>query len=483
MKMKLIQLFRFVLIFAFFIQSPTYAKNKQLLARPQFREKAVASEQGDYDAFSTEVVAQYTYELMESLNVALQQILGQLERSSLYWQWCVDHSVRYALSKSPMKWLRGGAQSSELHTKQSEVQMLLHGYNVQYGRLVRHQGAFEACINDQEREAWVHESMNMIWSSISPRSSWSPLLPPQDPHFLDSTLGRNALKQRVNESIACMYASIKPVAVPSHWVRNWLPYTIAGVGMAALFGVCYKNQDALCEGMHTIAEAANNGFNTQIRSRFLELKEEISSILWPSENLTKTAIEGWREKLRVCQNYFNGDASKPKGSYVPLVGSTIDHVNNTINDGRQAIGIAIGVGNDMMEHYTQQFDREAKAQILNVRLIALIPALLVTYPLYGIGYGIKHWFSKRDRRMLRARLWQANDILIRADGELSDEEYGKLLYVLHKENEQAQKNVDSKEYNAFFEDLCYLALPSSTVQQKKETIMNMWHKYQALKDV
>jgi hypothetical protein len=92
------------------------------------------------------------------------------------------------------------------------------------------------------------------------------------------------------------------------------------------------------------------------------------------------------------------------------------------------------------------------------------------------------WFTKRDRSTLINRLRQVQQVLIRTtyNTELSDTEYGRLLYLLTKTHDQVIKNVPSNERIAFLNDLTYIANAQSSIKQKRKTLKTMWNSYHSL---
>jgi hypothetical protein len=115
-------------------------------------------------------------------------------------------------------------------------------------------------------------------------------------------------------------------------------------------------------------------------------------------------------------------------------------------------------------------------------LACLIPAGLFSYLSFQGVRNLFGWFTKRDRSTLINRLRQVQQVLIRTtyNTELSDTEYGRLLYLLTKTHDQVIKNVPSNERIAFLNDLTYIANAQSSIKQKRKTLKTMWNSYHSL---
>jgi hypothetical protein len=443
-------------------------------------------EQEQYQRVRAELLARAAYDDLYTLSSAIKETLDTLETASLYCQWCTEHPFRYTLSKSPTSWWGQSSQAGELRKKQGHIQELLCLYNEQYGSLVRHQGHFELCSSYQERLVWVEKAIAILVGCMvnEMTNQYASLANnPPDVATMDT------LRTIVRTQIDSMHNEVRPLAVPSHWMRNWLPYTVAGIGLIAAGIVCAKNATAIQDGAEKLLAGAHNGLE-YCTEPLSKLKKTLFGVLWPHESDNSTPLaESNRlmdetiESLTIAQKHLTRAGYKPEQSWLPgRLGGAVNTINDAGASGAEAIGATkawVKAIQCSLNYFNPKIDRVLEG---NAMVLALGPATFGLYGLYKTAGALKHWYTKRDRQMLRLYLCQTQDIFIRSNGKLSDEEYGKLLYTLGKEDEQLSKNVSQKEQGMFRADLRYIASPHSDVQQKKETVANMWRKYHALQD-
>jgi hypothetical protein len=432
-------------------------------------------------AMHIEVAAECAYKLLETYSASLLTIVDALEKAVVYWQWCADHPLKYAISKSPIKWFTGSAQPQEVFEKQALIRNWLQLFITQYGSVMKHEALLESCKTAQERFVWTQEAVAVFDACDIAVVHHKPLT--------IEALSEDiiALQEAVKLHGAITKNEIQSVVMPSHWERHWLPYTVTVVGLVATAVLATKYKTNILEGAEWMRAGAGNGFKEYVTDPLNDLLKEVTKVLWPN-TLDKEEMANQfamiDEKLKLAQDAIAPDPIPT--NWIPgSTGATMDHANKAIEDFKKAGVHGLDACKDGLALIEQSAERVAQSLEetgLNRRLIALIPATLGVYGIYKGFSRIKNWFTKHDYRMLCTRLFQANEILIRAGDTLSDKEYGRLVYILVKESEQVHKHIDASERAEFMQDLHYLALPQSTIEQKKETIAQMWQKYQALKN-
>lgn len=115
--------------------------------------------------------------------------------------------------------------------------------------------------------------------------------------------------------------------------------------------------------------------------------------------------------------------------------------------------------------------------ILNVAI--LTPTVIGGWMGYNGLNKAYQWSIAKDYSPIRIALTDINSLFIESVMPLDDQDYGKLVYLIHKLRNKAQCQVPTKD-NArteFLADIGKLELKNFTVTTKRNIIENMFHKY------
>jgi hypothetical protein len=126
-----------------------------------------------------------------------------------------------------------------------------------------------------------------------------------------------------------------------------------------------------------------------------------------------------------------------------------------------------------------------KENQVTLKFTALIPMLIVSYGTYKGISKLYQWFVTKDFNAIRHALAQINSILIESPSNMSDRDYGKLIYLLHKLQYKAMQNVSRSNNmrDEFFEDILKLESHDFSVDEKRAMIANMRAHYSFLSPV
>jgi|GEM_PF-4744397 len=442
-------------------------------------------DQGTYVVFMTLVV--------DKLIARYYQLLDTLEGACQYWEWAKTHPTRYALSQSPYRWFTGSPFSVEAEGQSLYAQQLREKYAAEFGALSRLLEAITE--NTISHDAWLSELRKTLQGILVIGVAG-------DHQFLQ---GQRSLLQQIVEHEKVICDAVSTVAMP-HWAkRNWITLASGATVAAILAYEYYAHQPAVDAYIVATMNSVNNGWDMYFVKPTIELKDELQRTLNPQAvKFNPLTDNGTQADSTVLANPIASDA----GATAAGPEMTNQQKNQAFSDemhkqlgvlekdmkgssalfllcggeaGRTALikimrMIALGLVNTLLG-----VNDIVTSNTLTAKIVPAFISYLALKKTYDTGASIYGWFTKKDRHMLVLRLRQAQDLLIRATyDQLTDGEYGRLLYLLMKEYEQVDSKVLADERSLFVDDLNYLTKAQPSIAQKRETISVMFDKYKSL---
>lgn len=476
----------------------------------------------------TEAQAAYLALVLEKLRISYYEQLDRLEAAVPYWEWAKCHTTRYTLSQLPHKWFSHDANKAHAERTYTTICALREIYSAEFGKIIRLLGQWHE--ENPDSAVWLAEVHTVI----------SGILAVDSTKDLDSI---ETLIKKLAEHEQKVGSSIDAVQAPNWVHQHWIPLTVTAVAAGAAAYAYTQNKSAVDlfaqNGVQNLQENfMNNCYNpvkafvnkiwygqeelypvttSDAQAKGLSAQEPHSREYWERESqkclddASKHIQEGidalgglgakGAQPLAQPADSIHQNGIKAGGfvTIVPpqqvnefqsLAQATIETVAepklNALKTSLQAMGNAFknitkgaAIKAQIIEHDKNRVMNETA---FNRMLLGMIPAYLLATKTYEGIKGIFGWFTKRDRSALLSRLDQTEKVLIRTTHkrELSDAEYGRLLYLLTKAYDQVAKNVFSKERAPFLDDLTYIANNQSSPEQKKMTLDAMRRKYRSL---
>lgn len=388
--------------------------------------------------------AAYIAIVLEKLRVSYYAELDTLEAAIPYWEWAKNHTTRYTLSQLPHKWFSHEANKARAERAYTTICALREIYSAEFGKIMRLLGQWHE--ENPDSKVWLAEVHTVIGGILA-------VDPAKDLSSIELLIKKLAEHE---QKVTTMVQSVQaPNWAHQHWMS--LAATAAVAGAVAYYG--YNNQPVIDSYIKYFRDmSSQNAHVTNFLKSAGHFKDRVSAAYGLVMSLP-TKVN--KESLDNLKKYM----SQSNVAYYLFGGQKgIDEIFVWVNNHDNSI---------------QDLLNRADALL---KLCALIVQTGLVYGGYKFSKGAFNWFVKRDRSALVGRLNQTQKVLIRTthERELSDAEYGRLLYLLTKAYDQVAKNVFSKERAPFLDDLTYIADNQSSIKQKRKTLKSMWRKYRSL---
>ncbi len=401
---------------------------------------------------------------LEKMRARYYEHLDNLETASLYWEWAKNHPLKYAASQLPHKWFRTVTIPSEAERICTKIDQLRTTYSVEFGAIMRLLAARH-----------VTGMGTVLWIS-DVRKSLAQLLRVNSITELASI---ELLIEKFSRYEQGVTGAIHEVQVPSWAERHWIPLTItalaAGVGAYYYYNNTLQVDGLINKSFVSLKNIWVNYFITPVT----DLKNELLKAMQLDNPIRKQEVTKMSEDLQ--DKFLSSLESDLKESwFVARLAS-----NTTIKQGIDLARLKLNGLDQLADQATDTLAigknhmHSLTPTATLLRLVFAFGAAKICYSSTAFAY---RWFTKKDRGLLRLRLCQVEEVLIRSMHEttMSDGEYGRLVYLLTKEYDQVPKNVLLDERHSFLNDLAYLADTQPSIMQKQKTLDSMWRKYRSL---
>ncbi len=415
---------------------------------------------------SAEAEAAYMVLFLEKMRDCYYTHLDCIEAALPYWEWAKHHPHRYTASQLPQKWLKHEANQIEVDHIYTMIMGLRDVCSKEFGVIVRLLGA------------WHEGHIDAATWLATVRTTMISMIPGTQ---IDALQTIEKLIQTLSIHEADVVKMVASVQKPQWLKRNWIPALTATVlaGAAAYYYV--NNQQSVHDTITTTQSSLINFWEGQIAKKIGECKDALLAAMKPVEPVDNKQENGIATKFDSADKALKELKSASDKSYI--TGNWISkEYTKPIFDVLTAL---LGVVRDISVKVDKNLDavnHNIESYQVNFALGATFPACLL---MYGVGKGAKktyNWFTKRDRSTLIRRLRQSQRVVVRTDHarELSDAEYGQMLYLLSKAYDQVDANVFSDERIEFLNDLTYVADAQSSTEQKRETLKIMFDRFRSL---
>ena len=440
------------------------------------------------------------------------EALSEIDDRIAYWQYQKDHPWNYFVSKNPLKWITGPQQQDEiennlevLKSHQGELYVLLG--NVSELGVTFTKGYKDAFLTDYHKGyEWVDSLLDVL-VRIKIKEQLATDIP-----FIARSRQLKAKLDQVHEFKNVLLSDISETKIPSYIERNWLK---AG---AVLFGLNYGYQNYSDQIMNAATYGKEKSWEYFINPVTATLQDAITPG-WRKPREEKTVLFdidlARQSKREAAKNYLSEMGKKYEleaeagnavqrlaendyslyDKFVEILGekdltvartapiiSSQDWVNRMKDYGR---GLAIGGKAeaakqiyDLVQYaYAQQKQYEQQYEAIG-KLVLLIPAIVATGGLYTAYQKL----TAKNYGPLRRALVDINSLFIDPSQQLNDEQYGKMIYLVHMLKKRAEKELPLKKNLRadFIGDLEKIESPDLSVVSKRAVIEDMFKKYSFL---
>lgn len=426
-------------------------------------------------------------------DTARNQILDALldiDNRIAYWQYQKDHPWNYFVSKNPLKWVKGPKQEDELENNLDVLKSHQGELYVLLGQLSELGVSFTKGYKDifltdyQKGYEWIDSLLNTL-TRIKIKE-----LPVQSNPFMGRVDTLRAKLASVNEFKKELLSDISDTAIPSYINRNWFKSgaMLLGAGyayrtinhdhVANLFDYLKTSADIVIDPVRKIATdiaaptmgtVGSHETQSQLVKDYVKQMGEQYQLQQSAEDVIK-ALDS--NDYSLYKKFVEAIAIKDKLSISwtspsKSIANAGDWIDNMKDYGR---GHLLGAELDVA------LLRQQSAALWKV--ILSIPALLITGSTY-MGY---KKFTAKSYGALRRALVDINSLFIDPSKTLSDEQYGKMLYLVHMLKKRAEIELPLKKNIRadFIADLEKIESSDLNVASKRSVIEDMFKKYSFL---
>jgi ATP synthase regulation protein NCA2 len=169
--------------------------------------------------------------LIDNARMQLLAILEEVDNSLSYWEKQEKHHIKYFFSKSPLKWITGKKQASEIADNIKILGKLKYSIRVVLGKVTMHVHTVDMVDGIDSCYAWVDELLSLL-SCIKIKEE----VGADDNRFAQSA---EQLQHKISRVLylkrdILSKSNIVFTQKSSHLVRHWVPYAAAIAGAAYL---------------------------------------------------------------------------------------------------------------------------------------------------------------------------------------------------------------------------------------------------------
>ena len=499
-----------------------------------------------YEKQQTDLLVKCAKLLYDNTRTQILDALLEIDNRIAYWQYQKDHPWNYFVSKSPVKWVTGPKQEDEIETnldllqsQQGELYVLL-GQLSELGNVFV-QGYKDLFLTDYTKGyEWIDNVLNAL-SRIKTSTS----IQQEGSVFITRARLLHSKLENVNRFKDDILAEISETAIPGYVARNWLKGGALLFGLGYGYNNFYDQltssvvttqqnlqenvinpvtatvKDVLFPGWQKGGEQEEiiPGALKSYKSK-LELTKEYVTKMGDKYGLQEEAkdvlkdLEANKSKIELTKEYvtkmddkyelqekakdvledletkdlskyekFLEDVANKESlvlSYWPsdTARSTEKWVENLKDYGRgQLLGTKLEAAQSL--YAGAQYALSQKQQYDAVgRVVLLIPAAIAG----GIGYAAYQKLTAKNYSPLRRALVDINSLFVDPSQPLSDEQYGKMVYLIYNVKKQAEKILPRKNniQADFIHDLERIESKEFNVASKRAIVEDMFKKYDFL---
>lgn len=449
-----------------------------------------------YEKEQSNLIARCANALYENAYSKVLETLQEIDNRLAYWQYQKDHSWNYFITKNPMKWFTGPTQGEEIENNLEQLKNHQGELYVLLGQLSERGNAFVQGYKDlfvsdyQKSYEWVDgllDQLARIKIDLPKDDASSP--------FIVRARQLQLKLENVSRFKYMLLSDIPETAIPGHAERHWLKYG----GLMAGLWYGYMHPEAIVASRDAIAhqiawaksiivdplettakEVMHAGKNTKqdisviTRDDAVRYVHDISkkyNISKDVEAKTVADVEngGYAGILEFLQFVKAEKKELPllKRNLYGTIEQSLDEVKALADYVRGNILSSHVLIQDLMKRLSGTF-----------KLALFTPAALSGWLAYA-GY---QKLTARDYSSLRRALVDINSLFVDRNKQLSDEDYGKMTYLIYKLKNQAERTLSQKNNLRadFIHDLERIQSKEFDVAAKRAIVEDMFKKYSFL---
>lgn len=449
-----------------------------------------------YEKEQADVMVKSAKVLYDNARDQILYALSDIDNRIAYWQYQKDHPWNYFVSKNPLKWVTGPRQKDEvednleaLYSHQGHLYTIL-------GQLAERSAIFTQGYKDiflidyKKGYEWIDELLNTLSGLAAEKKATSGV------PFVARTQQLQAKLDNVLDYKDSLLFDISSTQVPSYIERNWLK---SGMFLVAL-GYGYNNLtlEQIQAPFMTIGSGIQENVITPVQQVMSDVfrgkqPKEAEDLLVSQENITAvhTAVEKFlnnvssaslvgeayispERKQEILNEVLSGGSSK-----LQALGSELSQYWGGTKAWAEAKVLFAELAALQAGVRIQTKLERLEKQFVGVGKIAFItPALLLGLASYT---GYKKW-TKKSYAALRRALVEINSLFVDPSKALTDEQYGKMLYLVYNLKNRAKKELPLKrnQQAEFIHDLERIESQDLPVAAKRAVIKDMFRKYEFL---
>lgn len=201
------------------------------------------------------------------------KIIYELEQSYHYWKQQSEYPFYCVLTQNPLGLWQYHKEKQQLHDNQIESSRLLHSCYEHLGTLARTMGSFKNEYGFDHIREWL---IDAITASSHSSSAYKSL--PKDISLEQLAIVLRELVCDKMHDQKMILKDIDIVAIPSHWKRNWLWYSLGVSTVVAGWYYTAKNASFFEKKCSLAKQVVRRNYATYVAEPLLDIKKELLGI-------------------------------------------------------------------------------------------------------------------------------------------------------------------------------------------------------------
>jgi hypothetical protein len=464
----------------------------------------------EYEKSQSDLIIKCAKALYDTARNQLLDALSEIDTRITYWQYQKDHPWNYFVSKNPVKWVTGPKQDDEvednleaLKSHQGELYVLL-GQLSELGNDFTQGYKNTFLIDYKKAYEWVDKLLDTlvrIPTKIQPNSS---------NYFINRAKELLDKLEHVNQFKDHLLSDIKETEVPSYVARNWLK---SGAILLGLNYYGYRNlydniSSALTYGREKGSEyvfdpvkgvltdvfnagqpgkgmpfnvlSNTSGATLKLAKEFVTTKGAKYGIDVAEQEEIKKGLEkedygpyqAFLDNIANQENISPEERSRWQPELYQNIKSGLAQFSNLSDFAQGKVHLYELFLFNLIANQQRQYAAVGK-------LVLLIPAVFAT----GTTYALYQKITTKDYSPLRRALIEINSLFVDSSKPLTDEQYGKMIYLIHMLKKRAENELPTKKNVRanFIADLEKIESKEFNVAAKRAIVDDMFRKYEFLK--
>lgn len=440
-----------------------------------------------YQKEQSDIIIKCAKLLYDNATAQLLEALSEIDARIAYWQYQKDHPWNYFLSKNPMKWVTGPKQEDEIENNLETLESHQGELYVYLGQLsdlgaIFTRGYKDTFLSDYAKGyEWVDKLLDAL-VRIKIKNI--------DRVSISRFIARAELLQAMLKNVSTfkndLLSDISETAIPSYVERNWLKST------AALTVLGYGYSTFSLEQLKAPFVYAGEELQKNVVSPVQEL---VTDVFLPGGQGSQSNLLVAQSSLDATYNsaekFLNNLAQPGLVTSAYMTQARKDAILAEIKMGHSGLfqELSAELSSSLWNKPKAFQAKELAAELLllqagsrvqktiaGIGKIAFItPALLFGWAAYT-GY---QKLTEKNYAPLRRALLDINALFVEASKPLTDEQQGKMLYLIYTLKKRANKELPVKANVRadFIHDLDRIQSSEFSVAAKRAIVEDMFRKY------